>query len=178
MKKCLVVGVIFCLILVSIPIVVGNENISYEGETVNNKGLMDNINIRCKSTYKSFAMVIFLFKIFNKDCPLPLIDSSYGNDNHKIVSLNEHYRIKTGDGRLIYEENRTFWNIPPNGIGCHKYIPLLRSHLEEADYLKGPFYMIVDYQVVEDGSHKTLLYRGYFYGIGALLYRQIGIDIT
>ena len=178
MKKCLVVGVVCCLMLVSIPIVVGNENISDEGQIENNGGLIDNIPFRCTRTDMLSVTLNFFLTILNKNNPVTYIGVSYSNRNDVPVTITEHYRIKTKDGRLIFEES---WTVPfklkPNhGMGGQ--VPIMRHHLEEEDYLRGSFYMTADYHVAEDDSHKTLLFNGYFYNYGAIIFNPNGKDIT
>ncbi len=178
LKKSMVVGIVFVLMLVSIPNVVSYEIISEEEIPLTTGGLVDNIPIRCHGTYAVEVALNFILTVFEKNNPITYIGVNYANDNDVPITITEHYQITTKDGRTIFDES---WTVPfkinPNHAvgGC---IPILRRHLVDADYLRGFFYLTADFHIAEDDSHKTLLFYGYFYNFGALIFNRNGRDIT
>ncbi len=175
-KKGLAIGIICLLMLMSVPMGTSNDVvlIDEKEEPLKNGDLIDDVILGCHRT--SFAINLILILMDGGDYGTRYIKFRYNNNNDESITLSIRPRVTTLDGTELFYH--TWSRTIPANKDYKERIPLTRRHLKDAGYLRGHFNVTLDVYVVDDGSHKTLLYNGFLFNFGALIFNPHGKDIT
>ena len=141
--------------------------------TINQGGLIDNINVELIGT-PMLLVVMNIWDILRPGQPsvISYLDIDSVNNNDEKVTLNAHLIVDTRDGRTIFENTITD-NIPAKNGGSMPF-SFNRDTLVQQSYLTGIFDAILDLYVEEDGSQKTLSFKGFFFNYGSIVFNPRG----
>ena len=141
--------------------------------TINQGGLIDNINVELIGT-PMLLVVMNIWDILRPGQPsvISYLDIDTVNNNDEKVTLNAHLIVDTRDGRTIFENTITD-NIPAKHGGSMPF-SFNRDTLVQQSYLTGIFDATLELYVEEDGSQKTLSFKGFFFNYGSIVFNPRG----
>jgi len=141
--------------------------------TISQGGLIDNINVELIGT-PMLLVVMNIWDIIRPGQPsvISYLDIDSVNNNDEKVTLNAHLIVDTRDGRTIFENTITD-NIPAKHGGSMPF-SFNRDTLVQQSYLTGIFDATLELYVEEDGSQKTLSFKGFFFNYGSIVFNPRG----
>jgi len=125
-------------------------------------GLIDNVNISCRGP--------FLFQILVRES---VFSVSFNQTSSETVEISMDVNVTKKDGELLFETLTPFVvDLQPNHsfhMGFWTFPDFRKAH-----HLFGFFDVNVDFTVLTDGSHKIERFRGFIFGISAIILDKEG----
>jgi hypothetical protein len=168
-SKWLVFGIICLFLLTSVPVMSSSEMplIDEKNEPVKKGGLIDNVSNECYGTYLTDIPFILLGIRVN------YIRIEHKNYNEIPVYIDIHVKLETRNGRLLieFDHDREFQT---DGPGMTSLCLFTRYDWKYFKYRFGSFDITLDVTIREDGSHETLVFHGFIYGVGVVIFNPKG----
>jgi len=177
MLKKELIGFLICTLLITVAVAPGINALtinqlrvdSQQSVTVTNGKLIDGVEIECRGIY----LVDILLAIFW--LPVFYIEINLHNLNEVPISVNTHIVLATHDGRVLYD----FWHELPFKLPADPYHVLSTSYFtrrawKEKDYMWGRFNLTQTLYIPDDGSSKTLVFHGFMFNIGSVIFNPEG----
>lgn len=179
-KRGLAVSIICLLMLMSAPVSATNEIPSKNETVLSEGGLIDNVPIACYGARGMGPGGIFLNMLLTmtgRNNPLTYISIDMDNNNDVPITFTIYTKIYARDGSQLLG----FWFGEPWTLNAHWTLGgglgVFRHELKEKNYLTGFFKMTLDVNILQDGSHKTILFKGFFFNFGAIIFNSHGTII-
>ena len=136
-------------------------------KTMSGEGLIDNVITECYGTYLTDIPLILLGIGVN------YIRIEQKNYNEIPVYIDISVELKTHNGKVLteFDHVRGFQTAGP---GMTSLCLFTRYDWKYFNYRFGYFDITLDVTIREDGSHETLLFNGFVYGCGAVIFNPAG----
>lgn len=155
MKKAIAVGVISLLLLVSIPMVSGDDS----SIPLNNGGLVDNVKLTVEKSHWLQTLLrgsVFKVKLWNQ--------------NNCTVNYYLEVDVTSRKGDVIFKRENHLVHPSLEPYIPHEWGFWYYIQFRQQGFLFGFFDINVRIQLIEDASIKTLTAHGFIFGISAIIW--------
>ncbi len=130
--------------------------------------LIDNVEIECVGL---ISFLDLLLAILNN--PVYYIRIRISNSNDKAINIKQHITLTAIDGRVLDDFDL---DIPFPVPRDHRVTTLLftRYDWQDFDYMWGRFNITLVIRLVEDASGVKLVFHGFIFNIGAIIFNPKG----
>jgi hypothetical protein len=171
-RKALTVSIICLFLLMSVPVISSSEMpvINEKSELLNKGGLIDNVPITCRGIYLEQILEAILW------IPVFYIHFMYENNNDIPISINQHVTVTGRDGQILYDYDHNYpFKLNAHWSGDSQF--MRRIELKNIGYMFGPIDITFYFKIPDDNSSVTLLFHGFIFNIGAVIFNRNGEKI-
>ncbi|MFO7677740.1 MAG: hypothetical protein R6V50_05095, partial [Thermoplasmatota archaeon] len=107
--------------------------------------------------------------------PVPYLRVRFSNRNDIAIHYIEEYTLETRVGRVLYE--RTFDGSMPPNFTTQVQLGTRHQWLRDFNYRFGFFNLTFGLYIKNDGSYTKLVFNGFVFGCGAMIFNPSGEKI-
>jgi hypothetical protein len=177
LSKTLVIGIIVLLIFASLPLVSGDNNLYSINKEVRNfendippspEGMYENLLIKARGPYLFDILMVIL-----TGEPVPFLETLITNFDDETVTIERHFKLVATRGNRVLDE----FDMPTKKLipgWCSVIFLFDQFEWKKWDYSFGLFDYFLELHVQETNSDITVVFHGFVFGIGAIIFNPDG----